>query len=77
VSNHSGGTLALDAPIPWIGFSEKFGYDRLLYPLAHDLAFPRRIGEIMMQSALQDLATQRRLPILGRWWTNRGRAGHP
>ena len=48
VSNHSGGALAMDAPILWVDFFEKFGYDRPLYTLAHDLAFPGRFAEIMM-----------------------------
>ena len=48
VSNHSGGTLAMDAPILWVDFFEKFGYDSPLYTLAHDLAFQGRFAELMM-----------------------------
>jgi 1-acyl-sn-glycerol-3-phosphate acyltransferase len=37
VSNHSGGLNPPDVPIFWTGFFEKFGYDRPIYTLAHDL----------------------------------------
>ena len=39
VSNHSGGVNPPDVPILWIGFFEKFGYERPIYTLAHDLVF--------------------------------------
>lgn len=39
VSNHSGGINPPDVPILWIGFFEKFGYDRPIYTLGHDLIF--------------------------------------
>ena len=39
VSNHSGGINPPDVPILWIGFFEKFGYDRPIYTLAHDIVF--------------------------------------
>ncbi|WP_428338923.1 lysophospholipid acyltransferase family protein [Mycobacterium sp.] len=51
VGNHSGGVLAMDIPIFAIGFYEKFGYDRPLFSLGHDVLFQgpqadylRRIG---------------------------------
>ena len=37
VSNHSGLPFAWDMPVFWVGFFEKFGYDRRLYFLAHDI----------------------------------------
>jgi 1-acyl-sn-glycerol-3-phosphate acyltransferase len=37
VSNHSGLPFAWDMPILWLGFFAKFGYDRPLYFLAHDI----------------------------------------
>jgi 1-acyl-sn-glycerol-3-phosphate acyltransferase len=52
VSNHSGGTLALDVPILWVDFVEKFGYERPIYTLAHDLAFQGPIGEILMRMGM-------------------------
>jgi 1-acyl-sn-glycerol-3-phosphate acyltransferase len=39
VSNHSGGVNPPDVPILWVDFFEKFGYDRPIYTLAHDLVF--------------------------------------
>jgi len=39
VSNHSGLPYAWDAPVLWVGFFEKFGYDRRLYVLGHDVLF--------------------------------------
>ena len=39
VSNHSGGINPPDVPILWIGFFEKFGFDRPIYTLAHDIVF--------------------------------------
>jgi 1-acyl-sn-glycerol-3-phosphate acyltransferase len=39
VSNHSGGPMAMDVPLIWRSFFEKFGYDRPVYTLAHDLLF--------------------------------------
>jgi 1-acyl-sn-glycerol-3-phosphate acyltransferase len=39
VSNHSGVPLLPDVPILWVDFFEKFGYDRPLYTLGHDILF--------------------------------------
>jgi 1-acyl-sn-glycerol-3-phosphate acyltransferase len=41
VSNHSGGLFAFDIQMLAIGFYEKFGYDRPVYTLSHDLIFTR------------------------------------
>jgi 1-acyl-sn-glycerol-3-phosphate acyltransferase len=37
VANHSGGLLAMDVPVFASGFYEKFGYDRPVYTLSHDM----------------------------------------
>jgi 1-acyl-sn-glycerol-3-phosphate acyltransferase len=37
VSNHSGGFISADVPIFAVHFYDKFGYDRPLYTLSHDL----------------------------------------
>lgn len=37
VSNHSGGMFTVDIPAFATGFYEKFGYDRPIYTLSHDL----------------------------------------
>jgi 1-acyl-sn-glycerol-3-phosphate acyltransferase len=37
VSNHSGGTTTTDVPIFAVDFYDRFGYDRPLYTLSHDM----------------------------------------
>jgi 1-acyl-sn-glycerol-3-phosphate acyltransferase len=39
VSNHSGGLFAMDVPVFTTGFYEKFGYERPVYTLSHDVIF--------------------------------------
>jgi 1-acyl-sn-glycerol-3-phosphate acyltransferase len=39
VANHSGGMLPMDVPIFSVDFYEKFGYDRPVYTLSHDILF--------------------------------------
>ncbi|MCX5045324.1 acyltransferase family protein [Aldersonia sp. NBC_00410] len=39
VSNHSGGLLAMDVPVIAVAFAERFGVERPLYTLAHDMLF--------------------------------------
>lgn len=39
VSNHSGGMFAMDVPVFAADFYEKFGYDRPVYTLSHDVIF--------------------------------------
>jgi 1-acyl-sn-glycerol-3-phosphate acyltransferase len=42
VSNHSGGMLTPDMSVFAVGYYDKYGYDRPLYTLAHDmLSIPR------------------------------------
>jgi 1-acyl-sn-glycerol-3-phosphate acyltransferase len=41
VANHSGGLFAFDIQILAIGFYARFGYDRPIYTLSHDLIFTR------------------------------------
>ncbi|EUA43119.1 putative acyltransferase domain protein [Mycobacterium xenopi 3993] len=42
VSNHSGGLFPMDVPVFATGFYEKFGYDRPVYTLSHDVLFTGR-----------------------------------
>ncbi|MDX1885342.1 lysophospholipid acyltransferase family protein [Mycolicibacterium sp. 120270] len=37
VSNHSGGMFPMDVPILQVDFYDKYGYDRPLYTLSHDI----------------------------------------
>jgi 1-acyl-sn-glycerol-3-phosphate acyltransferase len=39
VSNHSGGLFPMDVPVFATGFYQKFGYDRPVYTLSHDVIF--------------------------------------
>jgi 1-acyl-sn-glycerol-3-phosphate acyltransferase len=39
VSNHSGGLFPMDVPIFAVDFYDRFGYDRPIYTLSHDLIF--------------------------------------
>ncbi|MDT4998365.1 MAG: hypothetical protein QOK12_470, partial [Mycobacterium sp.] len=39
VSNHSGGLFAMDVPVFATGFYEKYGYDRPVFTLSHDIIF--------------------------------------
>jgi len=52
VSNHSGGLLAMDVPIIAVAFAEKFGLDRPLYTLAHDMLFVGPLKYVMKRSGL-------------------------
>jgi 1-acyl-sn-glycerol-3-phosphate acyltransferase len=52
VSNHSGGPMTMDVPLLWIAFYEKFGYDRPMYNLAHDVLFKGPFGDALMRMGL-------------------------
>ena len=39
VGNHSGGIFPMDVPVFATGFYEKFGFDRPVYTLSHDIIF--------------------------------------
>ena len=39
VANHSGGIFPMDVPVFATGFYEKFGYDRPVFTLSHDVLF--------------------------------------
>jgi 1-acyl-sn-glycerol-3-phosphate acyltransferase len=39
VANHSGGMFPMDVPIFSVDFYQKFGYDRPVYTLSHDILF--------------------------------------
>ena len=52
VSNHSGGLIAMDVPVIAVAFHDKFGADRPLYVLAHDLLFLGQSGPVMRRGRL-------------------------
>lgn len=45
MSNHSGGMLAMDVPIPAADFYEHHGYDRPIFTLSHDMLMLGPTGE--------------------------------
>ena len=52
VGNHSGGLFAMDVPVFATGFYEKFGFDRPVYTLSHDIIFAGPTGELLPQDRL-------------------------
>lgn len=50
VANHSGGLFAMDVPVFATGFYEKFGYERPVYTLSHDLIFAGPTGEFFVRT---------------------------
>ena len=47
VSNHSGGLMPMDVPIIAVAFHDRFGTERPLYTLAHDMLFTGAIETTM------------------------------
>lgn len=45
VSNHSGGFIAMDVPVFAIDFYDRFGYERPVYTLTHDLMFGTPVAD--------------------------------
>lgn len=52
VSNHSGGALPTDMPVFAADFYDRFGYDRPLYGLAHDIILSGPTGGLMRRLGL-------------------------
>jgi 1-acyl-sn-glycerol-3-phosphate acyltransferase len=50
VANHSGGMFPMDVPIFTVDFYEKFGYDRPVYTLSHDILFMGPTGEFFRRT---------------------------
>jgi 1-acyl-sn-glycerol-3-phosphate acyltransferase len=50
VSNHSGGQFAADVPILAVEFYEKFGYDRPIHTLSHDMLFLGPVGTVLLRT---------------------------
>jgi 1-acyl-sn-glycerol-3-phosphate acyltransferase len=50
VGNHSGGMFPMDVPIFSVHFYEKFGYDRPVYTLSHDMLFNGPQGEFLIRT---------------------------
>lgn len=50
VSNHSGGLIAMDVPLFAVDFYEKFGYERPIYTLSHDILFTGPTVSLLMHT---------------------------
>jgi 1-acyl-sn-glycerol-3-phosphate acyltransferase len=50
VGNHSGGLFAMDVPVFATGFYEKFGFDRPVYTLSHDIIFTGPTGDFFRKT---------------------------
>ena len=50
VSNHSGGLFPMDVPVFATGFYEKFGYDRPVYTLSHDIVLTGPTGDFFKKT---------------------------
>src|ERR1700739_3061775 len=50
VSNHSGGQFAADVPILAVEFYKKFGYDRPIHTLSHDMLFVGPVANVLLKT---------------------------
>lgn len=50
VSNHSGGLFPMDVPVFATRFYEKFGYDRPVYTLSHDVLFTGPLRDFFVRT---------------------------
>jgi 1-acyl-sn-glycerol-3-phosphate acyltransferase len=50
VSNHSGGLFPMDIPVFASGFYQRFGYDRPVYTLSHDILLTGPTGEFFVKT---------------------------
>src|SRR6201996_6538418 len=50
VANHSGGLFAMDVPVFATDFYERFGYDRPVYTLSHDILFKGPTGDVFRKT---------------------------
>jgi len=52
VANHSGGVMPMDIPVIAIDFFARFGYDRPLYHLGHDMLFKGPQADLFRRAGL-------------------------
>ena len=50
VANHTGGLFPMDVPVFAAGFYEKFGYDRPVYTLSHDVILTGPTGDFFIKT---------------------------
>ena len=71
VANHSGGLFAMDVPVFALGFYDKFGYDRPVYTLSHDMLMTgpdRRLLRSATDSSAPTTRTPTRRCAPAAWW---------
>jgi 1-acyl-sn-glycerol-3-phosphate acyltransferase len=64
VSNHSGGMIAMDVPIIAVAFHDRFGTDRPLYTLAHDLLFTGSIEQSVRRAGFVEATRSNAAAVL-------------
>lgn len=64
VGNHSGGVIAMDAPIIALSYWEKFGIERPLRVLAHDVLMVGPIGSLMQSVGFLQASRENALAAL-------------
>ena len=64
VSNHSGGIIAMDVPVLAVAFHDRFGPERPLYVLAHDLLFTGAAGEVMRRAGFVPASRENAAAVL-------------
>src|SRR5512143_1374332 len=52
VCNHSGGVLTPDMSVFAVAYYDKYGHDRPLYALAHDMLFRGPVAELFRQTGV-------------------------
>jgi 1-acyl-sn-glycerol-3-phosphate acyltransferase len=64
VSNHSGGLVAMDVPVIAVAFHDRFGSERPLYVLAHDLLFTGYAHDVMRRAGFVPASRQNAEAVL-------------
>jgi 1-acyl-sn-glycerol-3-phosphate acyltransferase len=64
VSNHSGGLIAMDAPIIAVALHDRFGSDRPLYVLAHDILFTGYAHDVMRRAGFVPASRENAAAVL-------------
>ena len=66
VSNHSGGLMPMDVPIIAVAFHDRFGPERPLYTLAHDMLFTGAIETTMRRAGFVEANRENAAAVLKR-----------
>jgi len=66
VSNHSGGLMPMDVPIIAVAFHDRFGTERSLYTLAHDMLFTGAIETTMRRAGFVEANRENAAAVLKR-----------